>query len=73
MPSEKRKGWVGRYIELPDGLDRELKAFVESHGGRWAEHVRMAIRRHLAYPPPEAPPLAPLPDSPGKAARKPRK
>jgi hypothetical protein len=54
MPSKKRPGMVGRYIELTEELDRDFRAFCEKRGETFADQVRLAMRRHLKYPPPKA-------------------
>ncbi len=62
MPTTPRPGKKGLYIELPTDLDEQLRAYCEERGGKIAEEVRLAIRRHLANPPPlaELPPLPPV-------------
>ena len=60
MPAVKRPGKVGLYVELPEALNEELRAYCERTGSGVAEQVRLAIRRHLTYPPaPEPPPVLP--------------
>jgi hypothetical protein len=62
MPSKKRPGVVGVYVELPEEQDRRLRALAERLGlGGITDHIRMAIDRHLANPPALAvPPLSPV-------------
>ena len=59
MPSVKRPGMVGVYVELPEGLRDRARAFAAGRGEQFADVVRLAIERHLAYPP--APPVPPPP------------
>jgi hypothetical protein len=61
MPAVKRPGKVGLYVELSEGLDARLRAYCERIGSGVAEQVRLALERHLAYPPAETVP-PPLPD-----------
>lgn len=62
MPSQPRPGKKALYVELTDELDAELRAYCEGRGLKLADEVRLAIRRHLANPPPSTvPPLPPLP------------
>lgn len=63
MPAKDRPGKKGIYVELPEDVDKELRELVESLPlGGIAQHVIMAIRRHLASPPtvtiPDLPPIA---------------
>jgi hypothetical protein len=61
MPSQARPGKKALYVELPDEIDAELRAYCDRHGLKLADEVRLAIRRHLANPPPKGvPPLPPL-------------
>lgn len=61
MPSEARPGKKALYVELPDDLDEAFRAYCEGRGLKLADEVRMAIRRHLANPPPSGvPPLPPV-------------
>jgi hypothetical protein len=72
MPKkDARPGWRGLYLELPDELDNQLRDHCRRADSRVADEVRLAIRRHLAYPPPpQTPPLPPiLPDSPVAAKK----
>lgn len=77
MPSKPRTK-VGKYIELDaEQIDR-LQAFAESRGETFAYHVRQAIDRHLAYPPPppQKPPIPALPiegEQPKRGRGRPRK
>jgi len=76
MPTKKRPGMTGVYVEIPDEMNAELEAIAGSLplGGK-ADHVRMAIRRHLDNPPRvESTPLPPVPSDPPKPApKKPKK
>jgi hypothetical protein len=52
MPSVDRPGKRGMYVELPEDLDAEFRAFVEKYPlGTISQHVVLAIRRHMASPP----------------------
>jgi hypothetical protein len=69
MPSRARPGKKALYVELPDQLDGELRTYCDRRGVRIADEVRLAIRRHLANPPPvDVPPLPPLTVEPLKRA-----
>lgn len=59
MPSEKRVGKKGIYVELPEDLEAEFREFCRSFPlGTITQHVQLAIRRHMANPPRvETPPL----------------
>jgi hypothetical protein len=73
MPSVERPGKKALYVELPDELDAALRALAERRGTKVSAEVRDAIRRHLAYPPPDPapePPPAPLPNGEKKKSRK---
>jgi hypothetical protein len=63
MPSKKRPGKVGRYVELPEQLNAQLVAFCDAAGVGVAAVVREAIARHLRFPPPPPTP-APFPELP---------
>jgi hypothetical protein len=62
MPSKKRPGVVGVYVELPEEQDRRLRELAARLGlGGITDHIRMAIDRHLAHPPTlTVPPLPPV-------------
>ena len=70
MPPKKRLGMTGVYVELPDELLARLESLCESIpiGGK-ADHIRLAIDRHIRNPPilqvPELPPET-VPLKPGK-------
>jgi hypothetical protein len=74
---------VAVYVEVPEELDREFRAMIERVGlGGVADHIRLAMRRHLASPPSVEVPLLPhagvptpdpAPAAKSKAARKPRR
>lgn len=74
MPAKKRPGVTGVYVELPDSDVAALDALVAKLplGGK-ADHIRLAVRRHLAHPPtvsvPELPPEEAKPD-PAPAPKK---
>jgi hypothetical protein len=59
MPSGARPGRKGLYVDCPEDLLAELKAFADSFPiGGIGQHVVWALRRHLADPPVlAAPPL----------------
>jgi hypothetical protein len=68
---------VGKYIELAVSVVEEAEAFAKSRGESFKAVVEMAIRRHLANPPPlpepppppALPPLTPLPPVTGESSR----
>lgn len=62
MPSAPRPGKKGLYVELPEELDTAFRSYCEGRGVKIADELRLAIRRHMANPPPisEPPPLPPL-------------
>ncbi len=69
MPKEKPPGRTGVYVELPDGLLARLDTLVGSLplGGK-ADHIRLAVSRHVDSPPVlTLPPLAPVPPPPADA------
>jgi hypothetical protein len=75
MPTEKRPGKKGVYVELPEDLDAEFRAFVESFPvGGIAQHVQWAIRRHMDTPPTiaAASPVKPM-SVPAEPPAKPKK
>lgn len=70
MPSKPRDGMRALYVELPADLDERLRTFCDQVGKKVADQVRVAIRRHLDYPPPQLD-VPPLPDvASGNAAQK---
>jgi hypothetical protein len=71
MPSVKRPGRTGVYLDLPTDLVERFRAFVRGRGEPLTAHVARAMERHLRHPPP-APALTdpPLPDLPARKARK---
>jgi hypothetical protein len=76
MPPKKRDGVSGYYVELPDDLLEEWRAFVDSFPlGTQAQHTAMAFRRHMDHPP--TPKVTALPavdmTGPAKPKRKGRK
>lgn len=75
MPPSKRPGVTGVYVELPDELMAEFEKFVDGFPvGTKAQHIRLALRRHMDHPP-EAK-VVPLPpvtmEGPAKPKKKPR-
>jgi hypothetical protein len=60
----KAKGTVQLAVELPLELDARLRERCARVGAKLTDEVRLAIRRHLDYPPPDAVP--PLGDAPPK-------
>jgi hypothetical protein len=75
MPAKERPGMIGKYVELTEEQAERLLSFARGRGESFAHHVRLAIDRHLAYPPPvekavAPPPPVPLPDH--KPRRRPR-
>ena len=57
---KKRDGWTGIFVELPNELVAELDEFVSRYplGGK-ADHIRLALRRHMDTPPTVAVPALP--------------
>lgn len=52
MPSKKRDGMTAIYVEIPDDMAAELEGFVKQFPlGAKADHVRLALRRHMDSPP----------------------
>jgi hypothetical protein len=73
MPDVARAGKVGVYVELPIDLRDRFKAFCKDRGVEFVTQVRMALERHLAYPPPPEE-IAPLPDAqPARRRGRPKK
>jgi hypothetical protein len=62
MPKKKRPGRTGVYVELPDDLDRRFRKYVKARGSTVTVELRLAVERHITYPPPKVPPFPP--DSP---------
>jgi hypothetical protein len=76
MPAKKRPGVTGIYFEVPDEDVARLDALIERLPlGNRADHLRLALRRHLDAPPtvavPDTPPVAVPPVEP-PAPKKPR-
>ena len=67
MPSVERPGKKGVYVELPEKLLKDARAFAEARGESFAFVVTEALRRHMAYPPPPPPPPVPPPPEPPPA------
>ena len=65
----RRPGWTSCFVDLPRDLDAALRARCAATGTRVSSEIRLAIARHLAYPPPPAPELAPLPTVTAKRGR----
>ena len=74
MTMHRTKGKQMFAAELPPELVAAFKAYAQKRGERIAAALERALRREMAYPPPE-PQLPPLPDGePDRApARKPAK
>lgn len=70
MPRKGAKNLIPLFVELSPELDGRLRDYCKERGARIADEVRMAIRRHLDYPPAESPPL---PDGPAPGPAKRRK
>lgn len=60
MPAKKREGMTALYAEIPDEMMAELEEFVARYpiGGK-ADHLRLALRRHMDSPPTVAVPRLP--------------
>jgi hypothetical protein len=71
----RTKGTLPVTVDLPYGLNDRLRDHCARQGTSLSYEVRLAIRRHLAYPPAEGD-VPPLPDGvrphgrPKKAGRK---
>ncbi|WP_439631452.1 hypothetical protein [Gemmata sp.] len=64
MPSVDRPGVKGVYVELPESLLTDARAFAADRGEKFNRVVAEALRRHMAYPPPKPEPQpepAPVP------------
>jgi hypothetical protein len=61
MPSKATPGHVQLSVEIPAALRDGLRDLCSRRRTRLSDEVRDAIARHLQYPPPDAPPLPPLP------------
>ena len=66
MPIRPSKDVIAKYIELSAQLVAETESFAKSRGESFKAVVEMALRRHMANPPPPPvpqplPPLVPLP------------
>jgi hypothetical protein len=62
MPRSPVKGTKGVYLELPERVLDEARAFAKRRGETLKDVVTAALRRHMAYPPP--PPAPPEPPPP---------
>ena len=52
MPAKKRPGLTGVYVEIPDEMHAALEELVKRLPlGSKADHIRLAIARHLDAPP----------------------
>lgn len=69
MPSAKRPGYTGMYIELPDALYEWLVSHCNREGTRKTAEIRMALKRHLTHPPAETA-EAPVAGFPSERKRK---
>jgi len=74
MPSKPTKGTIQLSAELPAELVAAVRAFADSRGEKVRDVIGIALRRHMANPPPspapvQFPPLPPLPS--GTASAKP--
>jgi hypothetical protein len=60
-------------VELPEDLDSAFRAYCGERGAKLADEIRLAMRRHLANPPPKptVPPLPPVPTTAGEPADEP--
>ncbi len=65
MPSNRTKGKTTFTVELPTPVIEAFRRFAKSRGETLSFALEVALRRHMAYPPPPpAPPaLPPLPDA----------
>lgn len=69
MPRRNTKNTNQLNAEIDAGLLAEFRAFLKRRAERLRDHLELAIRRHLANPPPplEPPPAPPLPPFPATA------
>jgi hypothetical protein len=75
MPRQSTEGTKQLGVEVDEGLMAELREFARKRRSTVRAVVEMALRRHLANPPPvpEVPPLPPVTSpvtSPGQRKRK---
>lgn len=67
MPKEKREGVTGVYVEYPDELLAALDELVARLPlGNRADHMRLALARHLDSPPTVAVPALPAVEKPAE-------
>ena len=70
------KGTVQLGLEIPEELDRRLRERCQRLRLKLTDEVRLALRRHLDYPPAASPPLpdaAPVNGAAAAAAKRKRK
>lgn len=62
MASKVNRSTVALSTRIDPALDAQVRAFCDERGEGIREVVELALRRHLASPPPKAvvPPLPPL-------------
>jgi hypothetical protein len=53
MPTRPSTNVVAKYLELPPELAAQVQAFADARGETFKAVVVHALRRHLAYPPPQ--------------------
>lgn len=63
MPTNPKKGSTQLNLELPTDLVEAFRAFCASRGETPTHNAAVALRRHMANPPP-LPHTVALPDSP---------
>ena len=66
MPIAKRPGRTAISIDIPDDLDAELRAYCAAIGSKVTAEIRLAIKRHLQYPPARETPKLPTDKSGGR-------
>ena len=70
MGRQVAQGTAQLATQLDEALLAEFRAWTSGRGETLRAHLEMAIRRHMASPPPpfkpEAPPLPPVGDQPKK-------
>jgi hypothetical protein len=71
VPTNRSKGMTQLGVDIPNELSARLRDYCHSRGSKLADEVRLAIRRHLDYPPADTSP--PLPDAARPRVGRPRK
>lgn len=77
MPTKPRSGVKSLYVELPEAIDKALRALADGNGRGVKDELLHAIERHLAAPPvvrveTPAMPAAVIDPAPARPAARPR-